>query len=105
MEYENIKAWVIQNAVGLMPDIPLTIDEIDHISMCLDHLTKWYYKDHPIEDFLTAVVKNDFSEACFQADDTNRKALYLYALFLANKLPGDWRIKANPSSTNAKRGE
>jgi len=96
IDENQIKDWVKINASGLMPDIPLQENEIEHITMCLDHLVKWYYEDYPIGNFLTAVVKNDFTEACFQADGTNRKSLYLYALFLANKLPFDYRIKANP---------
>jgi len=60
----------------------------------MHHIYRWYHKDYPIGDFLTAVVRNDFTEACFQADDINRKAFYLYALFLANKIPMDYRMKA-----------
>ena len=77
-----------------MPEIPLSFDELDHISMCMEHIYRWYYEGYPIGSFLTAVVRNDFGEACFKADDTNRKALYLYALFLANKIPFDYRKKA-----------
>jgi len=39
-------------------------------------------------------VRNDFCEDCYQADDINRKELYLYAIFLANKIPFDYRKKA-----------
>lgn len=95
MTRTEIDKWVVSNASGLMPDTPFTLDEIDHIATCMEHIYLWYHKDYPIGDFLTAVVRNDFSEACFQADDPNRKALYLYALFLANKLPLDYRKKAN----------
>ncbi len=91
---EDIRKWVADNASGLMPDINFEPDEIDHISMCMEHIYKWYHEGYPIGDFLTAVVRNDFSEACFQADDTNRKALYLYALFCANKIGSDYRDKA-----------
>lgn len=94
MNQSDIRQWVEANAKGLMPMIPLTLDELDHLAMCMHHISKWYYKDYPIGVFLTAVVRNDFTEACFQADDINRKALYLYALFLANKLPMDYRKKA-----------
>jgi len=90
----KIRNWVEQNARGLMSDAPFTDDEIDHIGMCLHHIYRWYHDGYPIGDFLTSVVRNDFSEACFRADDINRKALYLYALFLANKIPFDYRDKA-----------
>ena len=94
MNREEIEYWARQNAEGLMPEIPLAQEEIEHISMCMEHIQRWYFEGYPIGDFLTAVVRNDFSEACFQADGTNRKALYLYALFLSNKLPYDYRKKA-----------
>ena len=91
---QQINGWVAQNAEGLMPSIVFDLDEIDHIAMCMEHIYKWYSEDYPIGDFLTAVVRNDFCEACFHADDVNRRALYLYAIFLANKLPYDYRDKA-----------
>lgn len=94
MKEAEIRQWVKQNAEGLMPDTTFTLDELDHIARCMHHIFLWYYEDFPIDEFLTPVVRNDFSEACFQADGTNRKALYLYALFLANKLPLDYRRKA-----------
>lgn len=94
MEQSDIRKWVEANAKGLMPSTEFTSAELDHIAMCMHHIYKWYYEYYPIEDFLTAVVRNDFTEACFQADDINRKALYLYALFLANKIPLDYRKKA-----------
>ena len=93
MDYRDIRFWTRQNAEGLMPEATFSGDDLDHIAMCLDHIYRWYYEDYPIGDFLTAVVRNDFCEACYYADDVNRKALYLYAIFLANKLPFDYRKK------------
>ena len=90
----EIRQWVEANATGLMPETQFTPDELDHIAMCMEHIYKWYFEGYPIGDFLTAVVKNDFSNACFKADGINRKALYLYALFLANKIPYDYTKKA-----------
>ena len=94
MNESDIRYWVEQNADGLMLDADFTSREFDHIAMCMHHIYMWYHDGYPIGDFLTAVVRNDFSKACFQADDVNRKALYLYALFLANRIPGDYREKA-----------
>lgn len=37
--------------------------------------------------FLTALLGNDFMEACAQADETNQRALFRYAVFF-NNLPG-----------------
>ena len=94
MNESDIRQWVEQNANGLMPRICFTPDELDHIAMCMHHIYRWYHEGYPIGDFLTAVVRNDFCEACYHADDVNRKALYLYAIFLANKIPFDYRKKA-----------
>ena len=71
----------------------LTSEELDHVAMCCDHITKWYYEDYPLGGFLTAVVRNDFMGAVLQADDVNIRALKLYAYFLMWNLPDDWRIK------------
>jgi len=94
MDYRDIRQWTEQNAKGLMTEVSLSKDNLDHIAMCMEHIYRWYHEGYPLGDFLTAVVRNDFTKACFQADDVNRKALYLYALFLANKIPFDYRKKA-----------
>ena len=95
MNQPDIRQWLESNARGLMTEIPLTPDELDHVAMCMHHIFRWYYESYPLGDFLTAVVQDKFAEACFRADDINRKALYLYALFLANKIGYDYREKAN----------
>ncbi len=88
-----VRKWVESNA-KLIPSVSFTADELDHISMCAEHLLRHYLDGYPVGDFLTAVTKNDFLDACFQADDTNRKALYLYALFIVNKIPASMRRTA-----------
>ena len=93
MEYHDVRQWLERN-VSLMPDLELDAKELDHVAMCMHHIYRWYQEDYPIGDFLKAVVKNDLCEAFFRADDANRKSLYLYALFLHNKLPADYRKKA-----------
>lgn len=40
-------------------------------------------------DFLTAVLSNNLSEACAQADDTNRHHLFDYCFWLYNYAPAD----------------
>jgi len=60
----------------------------------MEHIIKWYYEGYPLGGFLTAVVKNDLTEAVFQADCINIKALKLYAWFLTWNLPADWTEKA-----------
>ena len=89
MKYIEIREYVEDNnEMGLAPD------ELDHVAMCCEHISKWYYEDYPLGGFLTAVVNNDLVGAIFQANDINRKALKLYAYFLAWNLPADWRKKA-----------
>ena len=72
----------------------LAPDELDHVAMCCEHIQKWYYGDYPLGSFLTAVIQNNLTEAVFQADHINLKALKLYAWFLTWNLPADWREKA-----------
>ena len=73
----------------------LTPEELDHVAMCMEHIQRWYYEDYPLGGFLTAVVKNDLMEAAFRADDVNKRALKIYALFLTWNLPTDWKKKAS----------
>jgi len=83
--------WVIENRrpeFGMMSD-----EEIEHVADCLESLELWYYHDQLPGDFLTAVVSNDLMEAFGCADDTNFKYLYLYATYLHNNMPADWREK------------
>ncbi len=93
MEESEVRQWVEQNAT-LQPNIELTPKELDHIAMCMHHIWQWYFEGRPLGDFLTAVIQDKFAEACVRADDVNRKALYLYALFLANKVGQDYIEKA-----------
>lgn len=83
------KEWVTDNAQGLMPDQHFTEEELAHITMCCEHLFEWATHDRPVGHFLTAIVNNNFIEACIQADDVNRRALYLYAMFMLNRMPAD----------------
>lgn len=89
MELHEIREWVEDNNEGRLDE-----HEIQHVAMCLEHVHQWYHTGRPLGDFLTAVVKNDFCDAVFYADDINGKAFRLYALFLHNHMPDDWREKA-----------
>jgi len=89
MDYTEIRQYAEDNN-----EMKLTPEELDHVAMCMEHISKWYYEDYPLGSFLTAVVRNDLINAVFQADDVNRKALKLYAFFLTWNLPADWRKKA-----------
>jgi len=90
MNYEAIREYAERNN-----EPNLTPDELDHVAMCMEHIQRWYYEDYPLGGFLTAVVRNNLTEACFQADDVNIRALKLYSYFLTWDLPADWRQKAN----------
>ncbi len=85
----GIREWVVSN-VKLMSDTTFILDGVDHLVLCLEHLYRHYTEGYPIGDFLSAVADNSLSEAVVRADDVNRKALYLYVLFLANELPYPW---------------
>ena len=89
MNYEEIRQYVERNN-----ETHLTPEELDHVAMCMEHISKWYYEGFPLGGFLSAVVRNDLCEACFRADDINIKVLKLYAYFLTWNLPADWRKKA-----------
>uniref|UniRef100_A0A6H2A2V0 Uncharacterized protein n=1 Tax=viral metagenome TaxID=1070528 RepID=A0A6H2A2V0_9ZZZZ len=88
MEYTEIRQYVEDNN-----ETGLNANEVDHVAMCCEHISKWYYEDYPLGGFLTAIVRNDLINAVFQADGVNLKALKLYAYFLTRNLPADWRTK------------
>ena len=89
MDYTEIRQYVEDNN-----ETGLSANELDHVAMCMEHISKWYYEDYPLGGFLTAIVRNDLINAVFQADDINLKALKIYAYFLTWNLPADWREKA-----------
>ena len=90
MDYTEIRKYAEANN-----EPNLTSEELDHVAMCMEHIQKWYYEDYPLGSFLSAVVNNNLTEAVFQADYINLKALKLYAWFITWNFPADWRTKAN----------
>ena len=88
MTKEEIREWVEGELEyeGLLPE-----DTLNHLTMCLEHITFWYNKGYPIGSFLTAVLQNDFMRATCLADDINRKYLYVYAKFIYDRLPADYK--------------
>ena len=93
MKQCEVRQWLEDNAT-MQPGILLVPSELEHVAMCMHHIWQWYVEGRPLGSFLKAVVRDEFSRACLLADDTNRKALYLYALFLVNKIGDDYREKA-----------
>ncbi len=90
MSYTEIREYLERNN----GETYLTPDELDHVAMCCESISKWYHEDYPLGSFLSAVVRNDLIQAVFLADDINLKALKLYAWFLTWNIPDDWRQKA-----------
>jgi len=88
---EEIGEWVTSN----LNRVPTTLadEEVSHIVDCLEAIQQWYDLDWPLGHFLTAVVRDRFVDACCLADDTNSKALILYALYVHNKLPANYKDK------------
>jgi len=93
---EDIVIWL--KAQGLVKHLvehgALTEKDLEHTADCMYHIYMWYWNDLPVGHFLTAVLKNDFIEACCRADSTNKMLLSMYALFLYNAMPIDYRRKA-----------
>ena len=90
MDTQDIRQWTDQT----MGNASFSEHELNHVTMCLEHIWRWYHEDYPLGGFLTALVRNDFCEAFFRADDVDLRALYIYAIFLASKMPSDYRKKA-----------
>ena len=92
MEIQQIEQWITDN-LNRIPTKTLNPSEVEHVAMCLDHLTRHFVEDYPVGGFLSAVVANDFCEGIFRADDINLKALPLYPLFIWNCLPDGYARK------------
>ena len=71
----------------------LNEEEFEHVVECMYHICLWYEEGLPLGDFLTAVLKNNFMEACGRADDANRKVLFAYVKFIYNNVPVGYRQK------------
>ena len=97
MTEQTIAEWVKDNAEGLMPDQFFSGDDLQHITMCCEHLLEGLTEGRPLGNFLTAVASNDLIEANIRADGVNRRALYLYVMFMLNRVPSD-KIRRDSNS-------
>lgn len=91
---EEVKIWVEEELAALEGEaIILGYRERACIVQCLWGIMQWYVTKNSsyLSNFTEAVVTNDFREACFIADSTNAKVLPLYARFLYNCMPADYR--------------
>jgi len=87
---QDVKEWAREQSETK----DLSEKELDHVARCLHHLYLWYKENFPVGHFLTNVLRNDFMAACGSADSTNSRVLPIYAKFLYNCAPMDWRSKA-----------
>ena len=94
---EDIIIWLKDQGLvkHLVEHGALTEKDLEHAAECMWHIYLWYWKNLPVGHFLTAVLENDFIEACCRADSTNKMLLPMYALFLYNHVPIDYREKIN----------
>lgn len=54
---------------------------------CREGVRLYIETGHPVGGFLTAVFENNLVEAFGRADDTNRRHLWDYTIFLYNEAP------------------
>jgi hypothetical protein len=64
-------------------------------------LVAWVRVARPVGDFLTYLLDNDLKEAAFTADETNRRLLYEYSIWMYNFAPGP--CSGSPEKTKAWR--
>lgn len=76
---------------------PITPKEVKHIRGCIKSITAELYGIHPAGDFGKAILSNSFGAIVSIADETNRKWLRLYYIFLYNNYSfarvTEWRKK------------
>jgi len=92
---KEIRAWLLTELTAdVRKKRNIDDDDFKNILRCLHDLASWYWEQNIVlGHFLTYVVKNDFVRASTQADSSNVKALDVFARFVYNRLPSDWRQK------------
>ena len=53
----------------------------------LEALDRYADTGRPLGGFLSSVICNEFKEACMRADNTNRRFLWHFAVYVCNELP------------------
>lgn len=85
---EAIRAYLDLN----LPTDNITHGNLSHIAECCHHLYLWSMGGYPVlGSFLSAILENDLMAAVAAADDINRTALWVYAQFIYNVAPGNWK--------------
>jgi len=74
---------------------PSGLDEevIWQVARCIHHIYEHYHKWNQPGQFLMALATNNFDKIMDYADSENKRAIYLYRLYLYNCAPGNWREK------------
>jgi hypothetical protein len=68
-------------------DRSISVDDFETVvDICLA-LSLAVYKDRPCGHFCTAVLKDQLRESFNRADDTNRRNIWFYVMFIYNHLP------------------
>lgn len=86
----------------------LTDRDLLHVATLIHHIYRWRQGHKPpgaLGRFLRAVMENDLAEAAGAADDINRKALWLYPLYMYNNAPSDWKTWIQEAQQEAERDE
>lgn len=104
IDAENLtRQWYAKNALSrediadylknnLDASAHLTDDELAHVVDLMHSLVCWSIGERAIiGDFLTAIVENQLDKAAMYADGTNKRALWLYPMFLYNVAPIGWK--------------
>lgn len=66
--------------------------DVNHVASLLADLQSWSVGKLPyVGDFLTAVAENNLDRAVMFADETNKRLLWLYPMFLYNVAPSTWK--------------
>ena len=68
----------------------MDIESLQHVAECCHALVEWSHGQRTLGDFLIAVVENKLTEAVYMADETNRRALWLYPAFIREVAPVGW---------------
>ena len=91
---EDVFNWLVKQHECL---ILMASGRVTHVAMCMHHIYLWHMRidghEQGLGGFLTAVIRNDFMDACLRADSTNRVVLSLYARFLRTVAPKDYKVQ------------
>jgi len=88
LERQDVENWLRTQRESTLLDE----EEIKHVTNCLYNIYLWERGKIPsVGGFLTAILHDKFVEATARADGTNSKILSVYAKYMCNVAPGDWR--------------